>query len=260
MIVRRPIFLLAISLCLAVVDAHAQVDPKLYSDMKWREIGPDARRPHARSGRCTERAGHLLSRCGERRACGRRPTPARRGTACGTTSRAGRLGRLPCRRAIRTSSTWPAAKACSGPISRPATVSTNPPMRARRGRTSKDCVTASRSARSRSTRRTRTGSSWRSPATRTARTKSAACTGRSTAARPSSAFCLQTTAPARPRCRSIRSIPTSSSRACGSGRRLRGRTDRSSAQRAGSTARPTAATPGPSSPEAACRTTSCRCK
>ena len=39
MIVRRT-FLLVASVLSGALAAHAQVDPKLYSDMKWREIGP----------------------------------------------------------------------------------------------------------------------------------------------------------------------------------------------------------------------------
>lgn len=50
MIVRR-IFLLVASVLSIVLAASAQVDPKLYSDMKWREIGP------MRAGRTRALAG-----------------------------------------------------------------------------------------------------------------------------------------------------------------------------------------------------------
>jgi hypothetical protein len=51
MIVRRRIFLLVASALSVGLAAHAQVDPKLYSDMKWREIGP------MRAGRTRALAG-----------------------------------------------------------------------------------------------------------------------------------------------------------------------------------------------------------
>src|SRR5260370_41405799 len=51
MIVRRRIFLLVASVLSVALAAHAQVDPKLYSDMKWREIGP------MRAGRTRALAG-----------------------------------------------------------------------------------------------------------------------------------------------------------------------------------------------------------
>jgi photosystem II stability/assembly factor-like uncharacterized protein len=51
MIARRRIFLLAAFVLSAVLAAHAQVDRKLYSDMKWREIGP------MRAGRTRALAG-----------------------------------------------------------------------------------------------------------------------------------------------------------------------------------------------------------
>ncbi|MCU1251464.1 MAG: BNR/Asp-box repeat protein [Edaphobacter sp.] len=51
MIVRRRIFLLAASVLSVTLAAYAQVDPKLYSDMKWREIGP------MRAGRTRALAG-----------------------------------------------------------------------------------------------------------------------------------------------------------------------------------------------------------
>jgi hypothetical protein len=66
-------------------------------------------------------------------------------------------------------------------------------------------------------------------------------TARLTAARPSSACCLRIIAPARLRCRSIRSTPTLSSRACGSGRKLLERTERLLARMAASAAPPIAA-------------------
>ena len=50
MIVRR-IFLLVASALSVGLAAHAQVDQKLYSDMKWREIGP------MRAGRTRALAG-----------------------------------------------------------------------------------------------------------------------------------------------------------------------------------------------------------
>jgi cbb3-type cytochrome oxidase cytochrome c subunit len=40
MILRRCIFFLVTSIFSVALAARAQVDPKLYSDMKWREIGP----------------------------------------------------------------------------------------------------------------------------------------------------------------------------------------------------------------------------
>src|SRR5260370_10865307 len=51
MIVRRRIFLLVVSVMSVALAAHAQVDPNLYSDMKWREIGP------MRAGRTRALAG-----------------------------------------------------------------------------------------------------------------------------------------------------------------------------------------------------------
>jgi photosystem II stability/assembly factor-like uncharacterized protein len=51
MIVGRRLFLLVASVLSAGFAAHAQVDPKLYSDMKWREIGP------MRAGRTRALAG-----------------------------------------------------------------------------------------------------------------------------------------------------------------------------------------------------------
>ena len=51
MIVRRRIFLVVASVFSVAQAAHAQVDPKLYSDMKWREIGP------MRAGRTRALAG-----------------------------------------------------------------------------------------------------------------------------------------------------------------------------------------------------------
>ena len=51
MIVRRCIFPLVLSVLSAGLAAQAQVDPKLYSDMKWREIGP------MRAGRTRALAG-----------------------------------------------------------------------------------------------------------------------------------------------------------------------------------------------------------
>jgi photosystem II stability/assembly factor-like uncharacterized protein len=51
MIVRRRLFLLVASVLSVSLAAHAQVDPKLYSDMKWREIGP------MRAGRTRALAG-----------------------------------------------------------------------------------------------------------------------------------------------------------------------------------------------------------
>lgn len=62
MIPRRPVFLLALSALSVALAAHAQVDPKLYSDMKWREIGPMRARPHTSARRCSQRARHLLPR------------------------------------------------------------------------------------------------------------------------------------------------------------------------------------------------------
>ncbi|MDQ1454090.1 MAG: hypothetical protein QOK38_3956, partial [Acidobacteriaceae bacterium] len=49
--VRRRIFLLVASILSVTLAAHGQVDPKLYSDMKWREIGP------MRAGRTRALAG-----------------------------------------------------------------------------------------------------------------------------------------------------------------------------------------------------------
>ena len=51
MIVRPRIFLLITSVLSVGIAAYAQVDPKLYSDMKWREIGP------MRAGRTRALAG-----------------------------------------------------------------------------------------------------------------------------------------------------------------------------------------------------------
>ncbi len=45
------VFLIAVSMALIGACAHSQVDPKLYSDMKWREIGP------MRAGRTRALAG-----------------------------------------------------------------------------------------------------------------------------------------------------------------------------------------------------------
>jgi hypothetical protein len=51
MIVRRRLFLFVASVLSVAFVAQAQVDPKLYSDMKWREIGP------MRAGRTRALAG-----------------------------------------------------------------------------------------------------------------------------------------------------------------------------------------------------------
>ena len=109
------------------------------------------------SGRCAEDAPSqstgvagqpepLLHRRGQRRHLEER--------RCGThvdadlRRRADRIDRRACRRAERSASrsTPAAARDCSGPISRSATVSTSRPTAARRGRTSA-CATGSRSAR-----------------------------------------------------------------------------------------------------------------
>ena len=116
----------------------------------------------------------------------------------------GSIGAI-ARRAVRsrTSSTSAAAKACSGPTSRPATASTSPPTPARRGRTSA-CATGSRFRRSPSIRAIRIASSSPCSAIRTARTRSAASSARPTAARRSRRCSTRTRTPAASTSSSIR--------------------------------------------------------
>ena len=107
-------------------------------------------------------------------------------------------------------------------------------------------ATASRFRTSSSTRETPIGCSSRCSATRTDRTRSAACIGRPTAAPPSRRSCRRTRTPARPISNSIRRIPTSSTPACGSSGRDRGKTARGPGRPAASSSRSTAARRGDS--------------
>ena len=90
----------------------------------------------------------------------------------------------------------------------------------------------------------RIGCSSRCWATRTDRTRSAACIGRRTAAPPFRRCCRRTRTPARPTLNSIRRIPTSSTPACGSSGRDRGKTARGPGRPAASSSRSTAARRG----------------
>ena len=90
----------------------------------------------------------------------------------------------------------------------------------------------------------RTGSSSPRSGIPTGRTRNAASSARSTAARPSSACCSRTRTPAARTSTSIRRTPTSSTPRCGSSGRGRGRTARGTAPTAACSSRPTAARPG----------------
>ncbi len=96
---------------------------------------------------------------------------------CSTASQRNRSARLKSHSRIPTSSTSGLARACSVPISPPATASTSPPMVARPGCTSA-CAMDNRYRASSSIRATRTGSSSRCSAIRMARTPNGASSAR----------------------------------------------------------------------------------
>ena len=112
---------------------------------------PVSRRPHQGRRRHSVTAERLLHRRRERRRV--EDDRLRPHLEADLRRPADRLDRRDRGRAVRsrTSSTSAAARACSGPTSRPATASTNRPTPARPGRTSA-CATASRFRRSSSTR------------------------------------------------------------------------------------------------------------
>ena len=157
--------------------------------MRWREIGP------MRAGRTRALAGVPPSpppstSARSTAASGRPPTPATPGTASGTTAH--RLHRRHRRLARDPNIIYVGSgEGLRAPISPPATASTSPPTPARPGPTSA-CATASRSARSPSTRTIPNRVFVAVEAIRTAPTKSAASTAPPTAARHSSAFSSST--------------------------------------------------------------------
>src|ERR1051326_958626 len=98
-------FLVAAAAAACVISVHAQQDgkksdrpetPKEFKALKYRNVGPAA--------------GGRGPRRGRRAACGCRRTAALRGDPSSTRSRSPRSDPSPSPRAIRTSSTWEAAK------------------------------------------------------------------------------------------------------------------------------------------------------
>ena len=113
-----------------VVSIPAQqapgVNPSLFADMKWRNIGPLSRGPDQGGGRRAEPAVHVLHRHGATAASGRRRTPGRTWKPIFDDQPTGSIGWVAGRAIrIRTSSTSAAAKGCRGPTWRSATASTN---------------------------------------------------------------------------------------------------------------------------------------
>ena len=119
---------------LATMLSAQTFDPKLYSGLRWRDIGP------FRGGRTVGAAGHrrpaqrLLHRRQQRRRVEDRRLRPHLEAASSTTSRPARSAPSRWRPPTPTSSTWAAAKGCSGPTSRWATACTNRPTAARRWR------------------------------------------------------------------------------------------------------------------------------
>ncbi len=217
------------------------MNPSLFADMKWRNIGPfRAGRTKAAAGH-PEPAVHLLHRHGnggvwKTTDAGRTWKPIFDDQPTGSIGWVSVAPSDPEHHLRRQRRGAAAARSC-----RPATASTSRPTRARPGRISA-CATRSRFPRSPSIRRTRIGSSSRRSAIRTARTRSAASSARPTAARRSSTCSSKTRTPAARTSTSIRPTPTSSTRRCGSSDRARGKTARGTARTAASSSPPTAAT------------------
>jgi len=129
-----------------------QFDQKLYSEMRWRCIGP------FRGGRTVAISGlphqpMFSTWLPLTAASGRPPISEIPGIRYSTTSPAARSAHWPLPLPIRTSFTLAAAKDCSARILRPATASTNPPTRENPGHICKTCATRSKSQPSSSTRR-----------------------------------------------------------------------------------------------------------
>ena len=218
--------------------------------MRWRMIGP------FRAGRTVGAAGvpgsaeRLLHRRQQRRRVeDRRLRPH---LEADLRRPADRLDRRARGRAVepRHSSMSAAAKACSGPISRPATACTNRPTAARRGSTSGLRDGAADRRDHRRSARCRTACLSPCSAIRTGRTKSAAFFARPTAARRGRRCSTRTKTPARSQLAFDPSeLADHLRRTCGRRGKARGRTARGKGRTAGFSNRPTAATPGGNSPK-----------
>ena len=146
MLLRRS-SLLALLALLGPTTSHAQqIDPRMYSEMRWRMIGPHrASRTKAAAGIPDQPnvfyMGVVNGGVWKTTDYGRTWTPIFDDQPTGS------IGAIASRHPTRTSSTSAAARDCSVPTSRPATGSTSRPTPERPGRTSA-CATASRFRRS----------------------------------------------------------------------------------------------------------------
>ena len=91
----RRSFALIAMLALAPVPSWAQqIDSSMYSEMRWRMIGPVSRQPHQGRRRDSRPAQRVLHRRRRRRRVEDRPTTAARGIRSSTTQPSGSIGAI----------------------------------------------------------------------------------------------------------------------------------------------------------------------